>query len=119
MALFGVTLRLRTGDLIIGTTAAAEVLPLPAVHGAHIFDAMARAEIGMVLDYRAFPASATGECARRCEAAGIEGLLVVEDCFQTASASLAGVALAVTESLQVTIGVMSAVAGILRSPRWK
>ena len=92
---------------------------LPAVHGAHIFDAMARAEIGMVLDYRAFPASATGECARRCEAAGIEGLLVVEACFQTASASLAGVALAVTESLQVTIGVMSAVAGILRSPRWK
>jgi alkanesulfonate monooxygenase SsuD/methylene tetrahydromethanopterin reductase-like flavin-dependent oxidoreductase (luciferase family) len=64
----------------------------------------------MVLDYHAFPASATGECARRCEAAGIERLLVVEDCFYTGSASLAGVALAVTESLKVTIGVMSAVA---------
>lgn len=83
---------------------------MTANHALRTVAAMAPAEIGMVLDYRAFPASATGDCALRCEAAGIERLLIVEDCFHTASASLAGAALAVTESLQVTIGVMSAVA---------
>jgi alkanesulfonate monooxygenase SsuD/methylene tetrahydromethanopterin reductase-like flavin-dependent oxidoreductase (luciferase family) len=71
---------------------------------------MATAQVGMVFDYEAFPAAAIGECARRCESAGIDQLLVVEDCFHTASASLAGAALAVTEQLTIGIGIMPAVA---------
>jgi alkanesulfonate monooxygenase SsuD/methylene tetrahydromethanopterin reductase-like flavin-dependent oxidoreductase (luciferase family) len=68
-----------------------------------------RAEIGMCFD-RTFAAGAMPEYARRAEAAGIQQLWVIEDCFYTAGVSLAATALAVTESLQVGIGIMPAVA---------
>ncbi len=68
-----------------------------------------RAEIGMCFD-RAFPAGAMPEYARRVEAAGIEQLWVIEDCFYTAGVSLAATALAVTDSLTVGLGIMPAVA---------
>ncbi len=68
-----------------------------------------RAEIGMCFD-RTFPAGAMPEYARRVEAAGIEQLWVIEDCFYTAGVSLAATALAVTDSLKVGIGIMPAVA---------
>ena len=59
---------------------------------------------------RAFPAGAMPEYARRVEAAGIEQLWVIEDCFYTAGVSLAATALAVTDSLTVGLGIMPAVA---------
>ena len=68
-----------------------------------------RAEIGMCFD-RAFPAGAMPEYARRVEAAGIEQLWAIEDCFYTAGVSLAATALAVTDSLTVGLGIMPAVA---------
>ncbi len=68
-----------------------------------------RAAIGMCFD-RAFHAGAMADYARRVEAAGIQQLWVIEDCFFTAGVSLAATALAVTESLEVGIGIMPAVA---------
>ncbi len=68
-----------------------------------------RAQIGMVFD-RAFPAGAIGEYARRVEAAGIEQLWLIEDCFFTTAVSLAATALASTERITVGLGVMPAVA---------
>ncbi len=68
-----------------------------------------RAEIGMCFD-RAFPAGAVVDFAKRLEAAGVEQLWIIEDCFFTAGVSLAATALAVTEHLQVGIGIMPAVA---------
>ncbi len=68
-----------------------------------------RAQIGMCFD-RAFAAGAMPEYSRRVEAAGIEQLWVIEDCFYTAGVSLAATALAVTDSLQVGIGILPAVA---------
>ncbi len=59
---------------------------------------------------RVFPAGVIPDYARRVEAAGIEQLWVIEDCFFTAGVSLAASALAVTESLKVGIGIMPAVA---------
>ena len=59
---------------------------------------------------RVFPAGVMPEYARRVEAAGIQQLWVIEDCFFTAGVSLAASALAVTESLKVGIGIMPAVA---------
>lgn len=59
---------------------------------------------------RAFPAEAIGEYARRVESSGIEQLWLIEDCFFTAGVSLAAAVLAVTERLQVGIGIMPAVA---------
>ncbi len=50
------------------------------------------------------------EYARRLEAAGIDQLWVIEDCFFTAGVSLAATALAVTERLTVGIGILPAVA---------
>jgi 5,10-methylenetetrahydromethanopterin reductase len=70
---------------------------------------MGRAEIGMVYD-RAFPAGSIGEYARRVEAAGIEQLWIIEDCFYTGGISLAATALAVTERIGVGIGILPAVA---------
>jgi 5,10-methylenetetrahydromethanopterin reductase len=69
----------------------------------------AGAEIGICFD-RVFPAAALPEYARRAEAAGIDQLWVIEDCFYTAGVSLAATALAVTEALRVGIGIMPAVA---------
>lgn len=68
-----------------------------------------RAEIGMCFD-RAFPAVAIAEYARRVESSGIDQLWIIEDCFFTAGISLAATALAVTEELQVGIGILPAVA---------
>ena len=59
---------------------------------------------------RVFPAGAMPDYARRLEAAGIEQLWVIEDCFFTAGVSLAATALAVTDELSVGIGIMPAVA---------
>jgi alkanesulfonate monooxygenase SsuD/methylene tetrahydromethanopterin reductase-like flavin-dependent oxidoreductase (luciferase family) len=59
---------------------------------------------------RAFPAEALPGYARRLEAAGIDQLWIIEDCFFTAGISLAAAALAVTERLQVGIGILPAVA---------
>jgi len=70
---------------------------------------MTRAEIGMCFD-RTFPAGATAEYARRLEAAGVEQMWLIEDCFYTAGVSLAATALAVTERLHVGIGILPAVA---------
>lgn len=70
---------------------------------------MARAEIGMVFD-RAFPAASVGDYARRVEAAGLDQLWLIEDCFYTAGISLAATALASTERIGVGLGIMPAVA---------
>ena len=67
------------------------------------------AEIGMCFD-RSYPAVAMPEFARRLEAAGVDQLWVIEDCFFTAGVSLAAAALAVTERLRVGIGILPAVA---------
>ena len=70
---------------------------------------MARAEIGFVFD-RAFPAAEIGGYARRVEEAGLDQLWIIEDCFFTAGVSLAATALAVTERLEVGIGILPSVA---------
>lgn len=70
---------------------------------------MTRAQIGMCFD-RTFPAGEIGGYARRLEAAGVEQLWVIEDCFFTAGVSLAAAALAVTERLTVGTGILPAVA---------
>ncbi len=71
--------------------------------------AMTRAAIGMCFD-RTFPAGAVSEYARQLESAGVEQLWLIEDCFYTAGVSLAATALAVTERLEVGIGILPAVA---------
>ena len=63
----------------------------------------------MVFD-RAFPASAVADYARRAEAAGLDQLWLIEDCFYTAGVSLAATALAATERIGVGLGIMPAVA---------
>lgn len=68
-----------------------------------------RAEIGFVFD-RSFPAGVIGEYARRVEAAGIEQMWVIEDCFFTAGVSLAAAAITATEHTKVGIGILPAVA---------
>ncbi len=68
-----------------------------------------RAQIGMCFD-RSFAAGSIGDYARRVEASGIEQLWLIEDCFYTAGVSLAATALAVTERIQVGIGILPAVA---------
>jgi alkanesulfonate monooxygenase SsuD/methylene tetrahydromethanopterin reductase-like flavin-dependent oxidoreductase (luciferase family) len=70
---------------------------------------MARAEIGMCFD-RSFPAAAVAEYAGKVEAAGIQQLWLIEDCFYTAGISLAATALAATERISVGIGILPAVA---------
>jgi alkanesulfonate monooxygenase SsuD/methylene tetrahydromethanopterin reductase-like flavin-dependent oxidoreductase (luciferase family) len=59
---------------------------------------------------RSFAAGSISEYARRVEASGIEQLWLIEDCFYTAGVSLAATALAVTERIQVGIGILPAVA---------
>jgi alkanesulfonate monooxygenase SsuD/methylene tetrahydromethanopterin reductase-like flavin-dependent oxidoreductase (luciferase family) len=48
--------------------------------------------------------------ARRLDAGGADQLWLIEDCFYTAGVSLAAAALAVTERLQVGLGILPAVA---------
>ena len=59
---------------------------------------------------RSLPASLVVEVAEGLEAAGVEQLWVIEDCFYTAGISLAATALARTQSLTVGIGILPAVA---------
>ena len=68
-----------------------------------------RANIGMCFD-RSLPASAIREFAPALEAGGVDQMWFIEDCFYTAGISLAATALALTDRLQVGIGIMPAVA---------
>lgn len=83
--------------------------PQPEFDASHYVGPVQRAQIGMCFD-RAFPAAAVPEYARRLESSGIEQLWIIEDCFFTAGISLAATALAVTERLEVGIGILPAVA---------
>ncbi len=67
------------------------------------------ARMGMCFD-RGYPAGAIVEYATAVEAAGLDDLWVIEDCFYTAGVSLAATALAVTDRVGVGIGIMPAVA---------
>jgi 5,10-methylenetetrahydromethanopterin reductase len=68
-----------------------------------------RPAIGMCFD-RTFPAPFVIEMSHRLEEGGVDQLWVIEDCFYTAAISLAATTLAVTERLQVGIGILPAVA---------
>jgi alkanesulfonate monooxygenase SsuD/methylene tetrahydromethanopterin reductase-like flavin-dependent oxidoreductase (luciferase family) len=59
---------------------------------------------------RTFPPGLVVEFAQRCENGGAQQLWIVEDCFYTAGISLAATALAVTEHLEVGLGILPAVA---------
>ncbi|HSP29256.1 MAG TPA: LLM class flavin-dependent oxidoreductase [Ilumatobacteraceae bacterium] len=65
--------------------------------------------VGMCFD-RSLPAPFVVEVAEALEAANVDQLWVIEDCFYTAGVSLAATALARTESLTVGIGILPAVA---------
>jgi 5,10-methylenetetrahydromethanopterin reductase len=64
--------------------------------------------IGMCFD-PGFPAAAVVDYAERLEAADIDELWIIEDCFQTAGITLAAAALARTSRLQVGFGILPAV----------
>ncbi len=68
-----------------------------------------RMNVGMCFD-RSLPAPFVIEVAEGLEAAGVDQLWVIEDCFYTAGISLAATALARTEALTVGIGILPAVA---------
>jgi alkanesulfonate monooxygenase SsuD/methylene tetrahydromethanopterin reductase-like flavin-dependent oxidoreductase (luciferase family) len=59
---------------------------------------------------RTFPPALVVEMARRLEEGGADQLWIIEDCFFTGGISLAATALAVTEQLQVGLGILPAVA---------
>lgn len=59
---------------------------------------------------RSLPAPFIVEVAEALEAAGVDQLWVIEDCFYTAGISLAATALARTERLTVGLGILPAVA---------
>lgn len=59
---------------------------------------------------RELPASFVREVAQRLEADGLDQLWVIEDCFFTTAPSLAATAFAVTDRLDVGIGILPAVA---------
>jgi alkanesulfonate monooxygenase SsuD/methylene tetrahydromethanopterin reductase-like flavin-dependent oxidoreductase (luciferase family) len=65
--------------------------------------------VGMCFD-RSLPAPFVIEVAETLEAADVDQLWVIEDCFFTAGISLAATALARTERLTVGIGILPAVA---------
>ena len=65
--------------------------------------------VGMCFD-RSLPAPFVIEVVETLEAAGVDQLWVIEDCFYTAGISLAATALARTESLTVGLGILPAVA---------
>jgi alkanesulfonate monooxygenase SsuD/methylene tetrahydromethanopterin reductase-like flavin-dependent oxidoreductase (luciferase family) len=64
--------------------------------------------VGMCF-HRSYPAAFITEVAKRLDG-GADQLWVIEDCFYTAGVSLAAAALAVTERVQVGIGILPAVA---------
>ena len=66
-------------------------------------------KIGMCFP-RELPAALITTFAERLDAAGVDELWVIEDCFYTAGISLAATALARTERLTVGIGILPAVA---------
>ncbi len=68
----------------------------------------ARAATGMCFD-RSFPPALVTEMARRLDD-GADQLWIIEDCFYTGGVSLAASALAVTDRLQVGLGILPAVA---------
>ena len=59
---------------------------------------------------RTFPSGEVVGFAREVEAAGLDDLWVIEDCFYTAGVSLAAAALATTDELHVGLGILPAVA---------
>lgn len=65
--------------------------------------------VGMCFD-RSLPAPFVVEVAEALDAAGVDQLWVIEDCFYTAGISLAATALARTERLTVGLGILPAVA---------
>lgn len=65
--------------------------------------------VGMCFD-RTLPAAFVVEVAEALEAADVDQLWVIEDCFFTAGISLAATALARTERLTVGLGILPAVA---------
>jgi alkanesulfonate monooxygenase SsuD/methylene tetrahydromethanopterin reductase-like flavin-dependent oxidoreductase (luciferase family) len=65
--------------------------------------------VGMCFD-RSLPAPFVVEVAETLEAAKVDQLWVIEDCFYTAGISLAATALARTERLTVGLGILPAVA---------
>ena len=67
------------------------------------------ANVGMCFD-RSLPAPFVVEVAEALEAADVDQLWVIEDCFYTAGVSLAATALARTERLTVGLGILPAVA---------
>ena len=67
------------------------------------------ANVGMCFD-RSLPAAFVVEVAEALEAADVDQLWVIEDCFYTAGISLAVTALARTERLTVGLGILPAVA---------
>lgn len=71
--------------------------------------AQQRARVGMVYD-RTFPVAELVGFARDVEAAGLDDLWLIEDCFFTTGVSLAAAALATTERIGVGIGIVPAVA---------
>lgn len=77
--------------------------------GRHTLEAMTAAPaIGICFD-RTFPASEVADYARRAEAAGLQELWLIEDCFFTTALPLAAAALASTQSLHVGLGILPAV----------
>ena len=70
---------------------------------------MSTMKIGMCFP-RELPAALITTFAERLDAAGVDELWVIEDCFYTAGPSLAAAALARTEHLTVGIGILPAVA---------
>ncbi len=66
-------------------------------------------DVGMCFD-RSLPAPFVVEVAEALEAARVDQLWVIEDCFYTAAVSLAATALARTHELTVGIGILPAVA---------
>ncbi|HSL74048.1 MAG TPA: LLM class flavin-dependent oxidoreductase [Ilumatobacteraceae bacterium] len=65
--------------------------------------------VGMCFD-RSLPAAFVIEVAESLDAAGVDQLWVIEDCFFTAGVSLAAAALARTTELTVGLGILPAVA---------
>ena len=74
-----------------------------------VFYGRRMANVGMCFD-RSLPAAFVVEVAETLEAAGVDQLWVIEDCFYTAGISLAATALARTERLTVGLGILPAVA---------
>jgi alkanesulfonate monooxygenase SsuD/methylene tetrahydromethanopterin reductase-like flavin-dependent oxidoreductase (luciferase family) len=72
-------------------------------------DGRVHPSVGMCFD-RSYPGGFVTEVARRLDEGGADQLWVIEDCFYTAGVSLAAAGLAVTERLQVGIGILPAVA---------